>query len=327
MAEIIKHPSYSSTLFGPDFALLRLESVPGCDAQIAKPLLGATTPLEGDNLVTAGWGALYADGSDGNPDPLPSSRYADRLYEVTLQVSNEQRCKSYLFSDSQFSSMFCAGLDGGGKAPCFGDSGGPLFEWSGDVATLFGVVSWGSNLCGDSSPGFSVFSRVSYVESWIAETTAQPLPPSPPSSPALSPAPPPPSPPRSYPLPPPSPPPSSPPPLSPPPPSAPPPSPPPPSQPPASPLAVKTLNTAEDTGGAGRRSRVLLSAQSMANTPASAIFDAFADADSVAVFLVDVVRGTGLDAAILLAQCAAAGHTCSAEDPTSTYVALAGEVL
>jgi len=81
-----------------------------------------------------------------------------------------------------------------------------------------------------------------------------------------------------------------------------------------------------DPGAGRRRSRALLSAQSISGTSAQVIFDAFADAVSLAVFLVDDIHGTDLDAAALLANCEAAGHTCSAVDPTDTYVALAGEV-
>ena len=55
-----------------------------------------------------------------------------------------------------------------GRDSCSGDSGSPLVREVGGVRFQLGVVSFGSNTCGDGS-GPSVNSRIEYapIRSWI----------------------------------------------------------------------------------------------------------------------------------------------------------------
>lgn len=57
------------------------------------------------------------------------------------------------------------------EGPCHGDSGGPLAvrDATGTSWILAGVVSHGSDICGDAEPDY--FGRVSSVESWIRAHT------------------------------------------------------------------------------------------------------------------------------------------------------------
>ena len=61
--------------------------------------------------------------------------------------------------------MLCAGVDGGGKDVCRGDSGGPLMT---EDRVLVGVTSWGEDCAVDNFPG--VCARVSEFFDWIQET-------------------------------------------------------------------------------------------------------------------------------------------------------------
>lgn len=170
VAKIYQHPSYDVASVLNDIALLRLEKSPNCDGQIDYATLATNTPVAGTDVTVAGWGALWAQGSDGNPVPLPPQQYPDVPSEVVLKVTSETTCGNYVGA-SYMEEMFCAGFAGGGKDSCQGDSGGPLFAMSGSSAVLSGIVSWGP-VCALSSPGFGVYTRVStYAGSggWIEQ--------------------------------------------------------------------------------------------------------------------------------------------------------------
>lgn len=60
--------------------------------------------------------------------------------------------------------MFCSGiLDVGGKGPCYGDSGGPVFYDN----IVIGVVSWGEGCANKTTPAVNV--AVSSYTDWIVE--------------------------------------------------------------------------------------------------------------------------------------------------------------
>ena len=62
----------------------------------------------------------------------------------------------------------CAGGNKGEDA-CSGDSGGGLFnEISTGIWEVVGIVSYGSNRCGNGTPG--IYTRVSQYLQWIEQT-------------------------------------------------------------------------------------------------------------------------------------------------------------
>ena len=92
----------------------------------------------GTNLVTAGWGALFAGG--GSPD---------KAQHVTVPVVPDCANTNYgpnVGIEYNPVTMVCAGTTG--LDACQGDSGGPLFGVApnGD-RTLVGIVSFGIGLC------------------------------------------------------------------------------------------------------------------------------------------------------------------------------------
>ncbi|CAF1490929.1 unnamed protein product [Adineta ricciae] len=114
-------------------------------------------PPNNTDLVVIGWGLLNTSGS-----------ISDVLQQVTIKLIDQRDriCASTTFDPS---SQFCAGLDQGGKGPCYGDSGGPIFQWIGDRWQQVGIVSYGEMGC--AVKGYpSVFTRINYFLDWIQFT-------------------------------------------------------------------------------------------------------------------------------------------------------------
>ncbi len=106
------------------------------------------------NLTTAGFGYTTVSG-----DP------SDDLLEVEVPAVTNDSCGDVY--DTIEDHELCAGTAFGGQDSCYGDSGGPLFAWTGAGQALVGVTSWG-NLCAlPLQPG--VYARVSAAADWIAD--------------------------------------------------------------------------------------------------------------------------------------------------------------
>ena len=121
----------------------------------APPMLcntNSTVPVDQAIVKTIGFGYLSQDG--------PPS---DDLMEVDLNVVDFETCNNASHYEIIDDSMICAGVDGGGKDSCYGDSGGPLLSRDGKIV---GIVSWGTGPCAeDGKPG--VYSRVSACDDFI----------------------------------------------------------------------------------------------------------------------------------------------------------------
>ena len=135
------HPRYNGNGYGYDAAILKLSR----PVKGIKPIKLATAKqnnLEkpGHILTTAGWGVVKQ-----RPGPLDVRTF--RMHEVSVPVVSDSRAKRTYQSEGlkYFPSLHVA-AGKKGKSPCFGDSGGPLFD-SGR-RTQVGITSYVAGGCG-----------------------------------------------------------------------------------------------------------------------------------------------------------------------------------
>lgn len=136
------HPSYTRAVGNIyDLMVVKLEGPVWYRPIKLNP--SETVPSDGQALTVVGFGVL-------NEQKARSTS----LQEV--DVNYIEHCKDNQYVYSYYSYIFpentqphlCAGVPGGGKDSCFGDSGGPLFTMDGNGDYLqVGVVSWGDGKC------------------------------------------------------------------------------------------------------------------------------------------------------------------------------------
>nr|CAD7599492.1 unnamed protein product [Timema genevievae] len=102
-----------------------------------------------------GWGLIYNDG------PL-----SDVLQQVDLLTYSDTECEQLLYGYPHAHNI-CAGVPGGGKGQCSGDSGGPLLV----KGVQIGIVSWAPKPCTEQDYP-EVYTEVSYFISWINRNIA-----------------------------------------------------------------------------------------------------------------------------------------------------------
>jgi len=180
---VVRHPSYSSSGYTHDYAMVKLSS----PVEINDCVGTVCLPSEDDDVTgnetcwITGWGTLRSGGSTPRI-----------LQEATVGiVSNHDCCNKFGYSCSQIDdSMICAQgrLDDGRITDaCQGDSGGPLVCDHNGQWTLYGATSWGRGCAFDNYPG--VWARVPEVMDWVEDTLAGIFP-TPAPTPAPAPTPP-----------------------------------------------------------------------------------------------------------------------------------------
>lgn len=166
VSKITNHPSYSSSTYRNDIAILKLSSPLDLNA-LGVDLVclpdGSTSgeyPPANIDLVAVGWGVT----SQG------SNIVSPYLQQVTVQSvsSTSSYCRNSGVVDS--STQMCAGvMPAGGKDTCQGDSGGPLLMFtSNNVWEQVGITSSGDGCAQANRPG--IYTRVSAYKSWIDST-------------------------------------------------------------------------------------------------------------------------------------------------------------
>ncbi|XP_075978590.1 trypsin-7-like [Anticarsia gemmatalis] len=129
IAYMILHPNYVSLTTDNDVAVMKT-ATPIEFNDVTQPikLPNNNRPLEVGSIITvSGWGETE------------SSAESNILLAVKVPVVSEERCYR-VFPDRLTKNMFCAGgLQTGGKAVCYGDSGGPAVQ----NGVQYGIVSWG----------------------------------------------------------------------------------------------------------------------------------------------------------------------------------------
>ena len=153
------HPRYNGS--GYDAGVLKLRR----PVKGIKPIKLATAKqnkLEkpGHILTTAGWGVMKQ-----RPDILPK-----RVHEVSVPVVSDSRAKrAYQSQGLKYLPTLQVAVSKKGKSPCFGDSGGPLFD-SGS-RTQVGITSHGAGGCGQARYP-AVYTEVNnpQIGKWILST-------------------------------------------------------------------------------------------------------------------------------------------------------------
>jgi hypothetical protein len=159
---VVAHPlydarSYAKSQAAIDLALLKLESpLP----ETRPVVLRARIPLPGERFGIAGFGLKAASGSSAGPGTLQTA---------TLTAVGEPSSLQLRLVDPASGGGPVAGL-----GSCYGDSGGPVFEWSGDRFVLIGVLSWsnGPNMstgCG----GFTGVTPLARHRRWMVKTARE----------------------------------------------------------------------------------------------------------------------------------------------------------
>ncbi|XP_071107019.1 trypsin-2-like [Haliotis cracherodii] len=154
--QVINNPSYSSSTYNWDIALLRLASNPTVNDYVRPGCFPIGDISPGENSFVSGWGALTEGGSS-----------PDKLQVVNKPILTHQTCRDQLGSNSYYdSNMLCAGFDAGGADACQGDSGGPLMAVRGGRVEIVGVVSWGYGCARPERPG--VYSNSVKSKNWVS---------------------------------------------------------------------------------------------------------------------------------------------------------------
>ena len=166
--------SDSESAFDSDVALIKLADPPTGNRTPAMPAM--SEPAGGDLKSLLGWGV-----TDPTADPDERETILQRLDDHP--VVDRDTCRGDYASGVITDNMICAGerdtvgSDGSenNAGPCFGDSGGPLFEEQNGLATQNGIVSFGTRNCGENTPEGetripSVYTNVAAFRGWIEDT-------------------------------------------------------------------------------------------------------------------------------------------------------------
>jgi trypsin len=155
--QIIIERNYDDNTLDNDIALLHLTR------NSNQPLITLASQTEtsslsqGQPLNLVGFG-IYESGG---------TQVSDRLLSAVLPYVTPGNCSSNFPSGWVTGNMICAGGESGIDS-CSGDSGGPLYEGSGNSAIQHGIVSWGIG-CDTGEPG--VYTRVANYRNWIDQRT------------------------------------------------------------------------------------------------------------------------------------------------------------
>lgn len=157
VSQIIVHPSYNSSTFDNDIALVRLASSASVTAATLITSGTASLANSGVEAIATGWG-------DTNIDPNVATASMD-LMQVTLPIVSNATCNNS-YGGAITNNMLCAGYNEGGKDTCQGDSGGPLWVPNGSGGYVqAGITSFGN---GCAQPTFyGVYARITQYNSWI----------------------------------------------------------------------------------------------------------------------------------------------------------------
>lgn len=168
----IPHPDYKPSGEGVAVNDLRLIELEHAATSTPVSVIGPDEPsLEapGMNATVIGYGEPCSPFDPDNPVCLDR----DALRSATMPIISTAECAAApheFYSTVDGTKMLCTLLPGGGKSPCFRDSGGPLVVVDNGRMVLVGTVDGGEEPCGRPD-GPAVYTRVSAFLPWISDVT------------------------------------------------------------------------------------------------------------------------------------------------------------
>jgi len=152
--KVIVHPQFDIRIMKNDIAMIKLDRPVVFDDRY---IIEACLPKVGlDVQSKTGWVTGWGSSRIGGPTTT-------KLYEVSMPILTDKRCKERYSTMVNTASTICAGEYSVNSGACQGDSGGPFVVQGDDGRwNVVGLTSWGRD-CGYGT----VFTRVSYFISWI----------------------------------------------------------------------------------------------------------------------------------------------------------------
>lgn len=142
------HPLFDANTLDYDVAIAVLASSAG--VPVIPIASGVTLP----DATVVGWGKT-----------CETCMTTQHLREVSVPLWAPLDCRA-LYPELNHRQV-CAGLAGGGKDSCQGDSGGSLLAWNVDHWEQLGVVSWGIGCAKPNAPGVYSDLRAPELRAWI----------------------------------------------------------------------------------------------------------------------------------------------------------------
>ncbi len=149
----IVNPNYNDVTIANDFLVLKLDSpVPTTPVTLNSD---PTSPHTDEWLTIIGLGLTNETGQSSS-----------ELMQVSVEYVDPATCSDDYRSEIPINEtvQLCAGVSGGGKGPCFGDSGGPVLNSHG---VLVGLVSASAGCAMAGYPAINA--RVSGAITWIQQ--------------------------------------------------------------------------------------------------------------------------------------------------------------
>ncbi|MBN3306000.1 TMPS9 protease, partial [Amia calva] len=137
-----------------DLTLIRLQTPPILDGSVIPVCLPDDSVILDDtwSCLTVGWGSSnYTMYNESNI-----------LHQANLEMVNTSSCAAS-WGEDILEIHVCAGA--AGSESCMGISGGPLICQKDGVFSLFGVLTWGSEICNADKP--AIYTMVSAYIPWI----------------------------------------------------------------------------------------------------------------------------------------------------------------
>jgi len=177
--KVIQHPKWNIETYrqGFDIALVRVQGnihlFGLSDHTFVSPIClpwnsgdpgYSTSP--GEELTVTGWGSTTNSLAKVNENYEKYQAATGTLQKVKLPSLDYNACVE-TFEIVDYNIQLCAGGEKG-KDSCKGDSGGPLVKISDSTYYQVGVVSFGSQRCGNRVP--AMYTRISGFLDWIKES-------------------------------------------------------------------------------------------------------------------------------------------------------------